>query len=61
MHLNSNSFNLSLFLGGIKSQNSERSNIARKGFLSKLEAKNYPKILAGLIKGSISLILHLGH
>ena len=50
-----------MFFGGIKSVNSERSNIALKAFLSKSEAKNYPSILAGLIKGSINLILHLGH
>lgn len=61
MHLNYNSFGLSMFFAGKKSLNSERSNVALKVFLSKSEAKNSPNIFAGLIKGSISLILHLGH
>ena len=50
-----------MFFAGKKSLNSERSNVALKVFLSKSEAKNSPNIFAGLIKGSISLILQLGH
>lgn len=61
MHLSSNSFNLSTFLAGINSLNSERSITVLKEFLSKSVAKNSPMVFAGEINGSISLILHLGH
>lgn len=61
MHLNSNSFILSTFFGGLKSANSVRSNKALKPFLSKSDAKNSPSTFVGIMNGSISLILHLGH
>lgn len=38
-----------------------RSNKALKPFLSKSDAKNSPNTFVGIMNGSISLILHLGH